>query len=70
MPPKSPKFPPGRQYLELGPVSRVDGQGCGDDGKRGNRDVQVQALRELQTLCDAGTITQPEFEKLKADMIR
>jgi hypothetical protein len=30
----------------------------------------VQALRELQSLRDAGTITQPEFEKLKANMIR
>jgi hypothetical protein len=30
----------------------------------------VQALRELQSLRDAGTITQPEFEKLKAQVIR
>jgi hypothetical protein len=115
---------PGASFFELGPVSGVDGQGCGDDGKRGSRDgavaslmknafamggthVQVQALheprqmgecfvnvyritgtayreaktaaagnevvqalRELQSLRDAGTITQPEFEKLKANMIR
>ena len=115
---------PGASFFELGPVSGVDGQGCGDDGKRGSRDAAVaslmknafamggthvqvqalyeprqmgecfvnvyrvtgtayreakaaasgtdvvQALRELQSLRDAGTITQPEFEKLKANMIR
>ena len=115
---------PGASFFELGPVSGVDGQGCGEDGKRGNRDgavaslmknafamggthVQVQALheprqmgecfvnvyritgtayreakaasgsgdvvqslRELQKLREAGTITQPEFEKLKASLIR
>lgn len=115
---------PGGSYFELGPVSGVDGQGCGDDGKRGSRDAAVaslmknafamggthvqvqalheprqmgecfvnvyritgtayreaktaasgsdvvQALRELQSLRDAGTITQSEFERLKANMIR
>jgi len=30
----------------------------------------VQSLRELQKLREAGTITQPEFEKLKATLIR
>ena len=30
----------------------------------------VQSLRELQKLREAGTITQPEFEKLKANLIR
>ena len=115
---------PGASFFELGAVTGVDGQGCGDDGKRGSRDgavaslmknafamggthVQVQALheprqmgecfvnvyrisgtayreaksaaasgdvvqslRELQKLRDAGTITQAEFEKLKANVIR
>ena len=115
---------PGVTFFDLGPVSGVDGQGCGEDGKRGSRDgavaslmknafamggthVQVQALheprqmgecfvnvyrisgtafreaksasnsgdvvqslRELQKLREAGTITQPEFEKLKASLIR
>jgi hypothetical protein len=115
---------PGASYFELGAVTGVDGQGCGDEGKRGNRDgavaslmknafamggthvvVQtlheprqmgecfvnvyrisgtafreakaasagadvVQSLRELQKLREAGTITQPEFEKLKATLIR
>ena len=115
---------PGASFFELGPVSGVDGLGCGEDGKRGSRDgavaslmknafamggthVQVQALheprqmgecfvnvyritgtafreaksasnnadvvqslRELQKLREAGAITQPEFEKLKATLIR
>ena len=29
----------------------------------------VQALREAQRMRDAGVITQPEFEKLKAKII-
>ena len=117
--------PPGASFLELGPVTGLDGRGCGEDGKRGSRDgavaalmknafamggtyVQVmalheprqmgecyvnlyrisgtayrearaqqasaagdpvQALREAQRMRDAGVLTQPEFEKLKAKII-
>ena len=118
---------PGGSFVELGPVTGVDGQGCGDSGKRGSRDgavsslmknafamggthVQVlalheprqmgecfvnayringtayreaksaaqpasgndvvQSLRDLQRLRDEGTITQQEFERLKAKVIQ
>jgi Short C-terminal domain len=35
---------PGSSFLELGPVTGVDGRGCGDDGKRGSRDGAVASL--------------------------
>lgn len=35
---------PGPAFFEIGPVSGVDGQGCGDDGKRGTRDRAVASL--------------------------
>ena len=35
---------PGESFLELGPVTGVDGQGCGDSGKRGSRDGAVASL--------------------------
>jgi hypothetical protein len=35
---------PGESFLELGPVNGVDGQGCGDTGKRGSRDGAVASL--------------------------
>ena len=35
---------PGGSFFELGPVTGVDGRGCGDDGKRGSRDGAVASL--------------------------
>ena len=35
---------PGPAFFELGPVSGVDGQGCGDAGKRGTRELAVASL--------------------------
>jgi Short C-terminal domain len=35
---------PGGSFVELGPVTGVDGQGCGDSGKRGSRDGAVSSL--------------------------
>lgn len=35
---------PGAGFFELGPVTGVDGQGCGDSGKRGSRDAAVASL--------------------------
>lgn len=35
---------PGVAFLELGPVTGVDGQGCGDAGKRGSRDGAIASL--------------------------
>lgn len=35
---------PGASFFELGPVTGVDGQGCGDSGKRGSRDGAVASL--------------------------
>jgi hypothetical protein len=35
---------PGGSFLELGPVTGVDGRGCGDDGTRGSRDGAVASL--------------------------
>ena len=35
---------PGPGYFEIGPVTGVDGQGCGDDGKRGTRERAVSSL--------------------------
>jgi hypothetical protein len=35
---------PGSSFLELGPVTGVDGVGCGDSGRRGNFDSAVSSL--------------------------
>jgi hypothetical protein len=35
---------PGASFFELGPVTGIDGQGCGDSGKRGNHDGAVSSL--------------------------
>jgi hypothetical protein len=35
---------PGASFVELGPVTGIDGIGCGDSGKRGNFDSAVSSL--------------------------
>jgi hypothetical protein len=35
---------PGASFVELGPVSGIDGVGCGDSGRRGNFDSAVGSL--------------------------
>jgi len=35
---------PGGSYVELGPVTGIDGRGCGDDGTRGKHDAAVSNL--------------------------
>src|SRR5215510_7363928 len=35
---------PGAGFVELGPVTGVDGKGCGDNGIRGNRDGAIVSL--------------------------
>jgi len=48
---------PGLAFLELGPVSGVDGQGCGDSGKRGSREGAVSSLMK-NTFAMGGTHVQ------------
>jgi Short C-terminal domain len=35
---------PGGSFVELGPVTGIDGRGCGDDGTLGRRDGAVSSL--------------------------
>ena len=35
---------PGSSYVELGPVTGIDGRGCGEDGIRGRHDAAVSSL--------------------------
>jgi hypothetical protein len=48
---------PGESFLELGPVTGVDGQGCGDSGKRGNREGAVASLMK-NAFAQGGTYVQ------------
>lgn len=48
---------PGESFLELGPVTGVDGQGCGDSGKRGSRDGAVASLMK-NAFAQGGTYVQ------------
>jgi hypothetical protein len=49
--------PPGAAYVELGPVTGLDGQGCGDAGKRGSRDGAVVSLMK-NAFAMGGTYVQ------------
>src|SRR3954468_8270617 len=35
---------PGESFTEIGPVTGVDGQGCGEEGRRGTREGAVSSL--------------------------
>ena len=48
---------PGVAYVELGPVTGIDGQGCGDSGKRGSRDGAVTSLMK-NAFAMGGTYVQ------------
>jgi hypothetical protein len=48
---------PGESFLELGPVSGVDGQGCGDSGRRGSREGAVASLMK-NAFAQGGTYVQ------------
>jgi hypothetical protein len=48
---------PGAGFFELGPVSGLDGRGCGEDGKRGGRDGALASLMK-NAFAMGGTYVQ------------